>query len=52
LDETEVMGIAGLPTAYQTRQRGDEIEVLLVAEPPRPLWHRTGATSIRARILC
>jgi hypothetical protein len=38
LHKPKMVGIAGLPTATETRLRGDEIEVLLVADPPRPLW--------------
>jgi hypothetical protein len=51
LHETEMMRIAGLPTAHQTRQGRDEVEVFFVADPPRPLWYRESATS-SARILC
>jgi hypothetical protein len=40
-----------LPTADQARLRGDEIEVLFVADPPRPLWHWTSPASISVRIL-
>jgi len=52
LHETEMMGIAGLSNTHQTGRRGNEIEVLLVADRPRPLWHRAGAVSIGARIFC
>jgi hypothetical protein len=52
LHETEMVGIAGLPATHQTRQGGDEVEVLLVADPPRPLGHLATTTSISARILC
>ena len=47
LHEAEMVGIAGLATTHQTRQRGNEIEVLLVANPPRLLWHRSSAISAR-----
>ena len=37
LHKPKVVGIAGLPTTHQTRRGGDKVEVLLVADPPRPL---------------
>jgi hypothetical protein len=33
LHKPKVVGIAALSTVHQTRQRGDEIEVFLVADP-------------------
>src|SRR6516165_6324433 len=43
LHETEMVRIAGQPTAHQTRQGRDEVEVFFVADPPRPLRYRASA---------
>ena len=50
LHKAEMVGIAGLSTTYQARERGDKIEVLLVADPPRPLRHRASILSTRIRL--
>ena len=52
LHEPEMVGIAGLPTTHEARQRGDEIEVFFVANPPHPLGHRASATNNCVRMLC